>query len=440
MEKHHTDDLFKKILEQPPPMRPRIEDLEDMNRRLEEENRKQKKTFFWMLPFLLVLPFLGATAFYYFKYQTANQLIEQLQTKKEIVETKDTVHQRITIYQYDTIKTVIYEEVIAQLPKENTALPTNKGHLPYITFAEKNFYKDDPLKKNNTFDKSSFQPSQLVLLKDEKVLSLSWLKSILQQGTTLKEIDIAKNPKPNWSITEKIGTLSFLVPSLTYQHPLPPNEHFFTLPTIRKRNTNPLGYFIPTGFRGGVSYSPVGRTINSSLTNNMFSWGIIGEIKFTDRTSLQLGIEQLSLSLEAETPQEVALFPPNLPISDTDFLQEVSGNFKYLQLPFTFQYYFHPDKIWNPYVGIGMIARLPIQAQIQYEWASTQGEYRQTSILNNESFSINNLRTALGIEYTFFTDYTLQLEGYYHHSFEATANPFFQLRYGGLNMGLKYNF
>ena len=117
MERHNTDDLFKKMLENPPPMRPDMDALEDMNRRLDAAQQKERTVVWWWWLPLLFLPFLLSSVFFYFKYQNAQESLDELSLQLVNQQTKidlDTLTQRITIYEYDTVFNRIYQDVIIQ--------------------------------------------------------------------------------------------------------------------------------------------------------------------------------------------------------------------------------------------------------------------------------------------------------------------------------------
>ena len=450
MERHNTDDLFKKMLENPPPMRPDMDALEDMNRRLDAAQTKRRGVVWWWIP-LLFLPFLLSSIFFYTKYQTAQNKLNELNlqlTNQQINTQIDTLTQRITIYQYDTVFNRVYQDVIVQRNiSETPALLASTGSV-FTSPSLPNFGAPD-LSANsaaafNTFDKSSFQPSQLELLRDGKVLSLGQVAVVLENS----EIGTADNSNNNLerstleSLMQNIETLSFLGNRFQYEHPLPPSDHFLNLAS--KSNVdriNPLWYLVPTGFQAGFNWSPFGLIKLPTGNKNVKTIGFLGEVEFTRNTRLQFGVDYLSVPLSAESTEELSLFPTALPNDPADLLKELYGDFTYLQVPITLKYVFQPDKKWKPSIGIGMIARLPLKEQLRYEFVSIQGgEYTQPQPLNDGAFSVENMRGTIGIEYNFYKNYTIQAEGFYNYQFGESTNPYVRFRYGGLNLGLKYKF
>ncbi|MFK7980158.1 MAG: hypothetical protein AB8G86_09275, partial [Saprospiraceae bacterium] len=175
--------------------------------------------------------------------------------------------------------------------------------------------------------------------------------------------------------------------------------------------------------------------------NNLKALGFLGEIEFTRNTRLQFGLDYLNVPLSAESTAELNQFPSAIPNNPADLLKELYGDFTYLQVPLTLKYIFQPNKKWRPSIGVGMIARLPLKEQLRYEFVSVQGgEYDQIQSIGKGAFAITNARATLGLAYNFYKNYTIQAEGFYNYQFGATTNPYFQFRYGGLNMGLKYKF
>ncbi|GEM_PF-3099878 len=451
MERHNTDDLFKKMLENPPPMRPDMDALEDMNRRLDAAQTKRKRVVWWWLIPLLFLPFLLSTIFFYFKYQTAQNNLNELNlqlTDQQLNTQIDTLTQRITIYQYDTIFNQIYQDVIIQrnIP-EIAALRASNGGIfvpPSLpNFGAPDLWANSAATAFNTFDKSSFQPSQLELLRDGKVLSLGQMALVLGKH----EVGVDKNKhslerSQLTSLMRNIETLSFLDNRFQYEYPLPPSDHFLNLSA--KSNVdriNPLWYLVPTGFQAGFNWSPFGLISLPTGNNNVKTIGFLGEVEFTKNTRLQFGVDYLNVPLSAESAEELSLFPTALPNDPADLLKELYGDFTYLQVPITLKYVFQPDKKWKPSIGVGMIARLPLKEQLRYEFLSSQGgEYTQAQPISGGAFSVENMRGTIGIEYNLYKNYTIQAEGFYNYQFGESTNPYVQFRYGGLNLGLKYKF
>jgi len=450
MERHNTDDLFKKMLENPPPMRPDMDALEDMNRRLDAAQTKQRGGVWWWLLPLLFLPFLFSSIFFYLKYQTAQNTLDELNlqlTNQQLNTQTDTLTQRITIYQYDTIYNRVYQEVIIQrnIAKTPALLASNGGY--FIQPSSPNFGAPDLWVNTtaaafNTFDKSSLQPSQLELLRDGEALSLSQIAEVLNKsGVDNGSSSSFKNSILHLLPTD-IETLSFLGNRFNYERPLPLSDHFLNLSAKSNvERINPLWYLVPTGFQAGFNWSPLGIANLPGSDNKVKAFGFLGDVEFTSNTRLQFGVEYLSAPLKAETGEELSQFPAAIPDDPADLLSELYGDFTYLQVPLTLKYVFQPTKKWKPSIGVGMIARLPLKEQLRYEFVSAQiGEYQQIQPLDNGVFSVKNVRGAVGLEYTFYKNYTIQAEGFYNYQFGVSTNPYVQFRYGGLNMGLKYKF
>lgn len=443
MEKHNTDDLFKKMLEHPPPMKPDMAALEDMNRRLDEaEAAKQnrKGVFFWWLFPLLLLPFLLGTCFFYIKYQTAQKTINELNlqlTDSSI----DTINQTIVIQQFDTIFNTIYQDVIVQRIQDKPAaiLAANSTTFgaSFLPNSGNNYFNSVIADVFNTFVKISSHPSQSDLVRNGKAVSLSTMGSMLEE-TKGTNSSIAAN---NWSTIEPIPSLSLLGERFNKAQLLPLSDHFFALSAKNNENINPLWYFIPTGFQAGINWNPISRINLPGSNNNAKTIGLTGEIEFTKNTRLQFGIDYLNVPLKAESIETLNQFPSMMPNDPADILNELYGNFKYLQIPITLKYVFQPNKKWKPSIGIGMIARLPIKEQLKYEYISAQtGEYSLFQELPASGFTTKNWRASIGLEYRLYKQISIQGEGFYNHEFGTSTNPYFKLRYGGLNIGLKYKF
>ncbi len=451
MERHNTDDLFKKMLENPPPMRPDMDALEDMNRRLDAAQTKRRGVVWWWPIPLLFLPFLLSSIFFYLKYQTAQNSLNELNvqlTNQQLNTQIDTLTQRITIYQYDTVFNRIYQDVIIQrnISEIPALLATNgsvfkQPHLPNFGIPD---LTANSAAAFNTFDKSSFQPSQLELLRDGKVLSLGEIAAVLgNSGIEIKDNSNNSQARSTLGLLmQHIETLSFLDNRFQYEHQLPPSDHFFNLAS--KSNVdriNPLWYLVPTGFQAGFNWSPFGVIKLPTGNKKVKTIGFLGAVEFTRNTRLQFGVDYLDVPLSAESAEELSLFPTVLPNDPADLLKELYGDLTYLQVPITLKYVFQPTKKWKPSIGVGMIARLPLKEQLRYEFISSQGgEYTQTQPISGGTFSVENMRGTIGVEYNFYKNYTIQAEGFYNYQFGESTNPYVRFRYGGLNLGLKYKF
>ena len=455
MERHNTDDIFKKMLENPPPMRPDMEALEDMNKRLDAAKNKEKVGGLWWLVPLLFLPFVFGTFFFYHEFQTAKKTISDLNleltelstssTNNQNLISRETLTKQITIYKYDTIFNKIYQDVIIQrkineISATVATIGENISNINYLSSALENFnvaFAD----KVNTFDNSSYQPSQLELLGNGKVLSLGQIGAILVNGQIAGNATSSNENRLN-SLAPSIERIAFLNNRFQFEYPLPNSDHFLNLNSKSENDINPLWYLVPTGLQIGMNWSPVGIVKSTIGNKKVKSIGILGEVEFTKSTRLQFGLNYLSIPISAESQEELAQFPALSPDDSSDILKELYGDFNYLEVPLSLKYVFNPDRKWKPSIGIGMIARLPIREQLRYEFVSNQGgEYKINQIIEaGSSFNVNNIRGSIGLEYNFYKNYTIQAEGFYNYQFGTPTNPYLNFRYGGLNMGLKYKF
>jgi hypothetical protein len=449
MEKKDTNDIFKKILEQPPPMLPDMEALKDMHRRLdehEERKAKEKSALLWWLIPLCVLPFLFSSMYFFSKYQTAQKNLEILnsQLAQNHVNLKasaiDTLTQRITIYEYDTILNTIYQDQIINRKKSKSSFAAREyAFISSLSPSLRNEGTQPHIDAINTFKYSSIQPFHPELHRAGKVLSTNQLVQLLHQ----EQLAIASEtnnllPKNKAVIAPPLPPVAFLNSIFKLEQPLPEVD-FTTYQSDAKRSINPLWHLTPVGFHVGLNLSSVGFTKISGLNSYLFNIGLAGEIEFIQNARLQVGFDYLTIDLETESPEEISRFPPITPDDPSDRLKEVNGDFAYLQIPITFRYIFPTHKKWKPVIGVGMTSILPISENLEYEFISQQrGDYDIKGSVNSTSFSTKNIRGILGFEYKFSKKYSLQTEAYYNYGFEENENLLFNARYGGLNLGLKY--
>ena len=114
MEDNYFDKKLKKILESPPDFKLDQSALAAMGHRLDDLHIKEKSRRRALAGWLLLFLPLFAGGFYFFSdYQTLNKQVELLTVKLENIE-KDTLHNKIITYQYDTVYTVVYKEKIIE--------------------------------------------------------------------------------------------------------------------------------------------------------------------------------------------------------------------------------------------------------------------------------------------------------------------------------------
>ena len=431
MDENYFDQKIKESLDNHPAFSPQENEVLDLQKRLYAAMPRKRRTglAMWLvLPFLLLPMAIGAFYFYE-KYTDLHENVEQLSHQINILKKDSIIVQKKIIYQFDTIYKTVYREVVVERENEQIAVSNlnSSDFLLYSRVFSSPFALPGDRSRHSLFylDRSYTVKDYLgqhpmILLDDvEQVSSAPENKIILKDPESIKEIGLGK-----------INSQFDYLPEL---------KKYFSPGEIKpaKRNINPLWYFVPQGMNIGVNYSLWGSAKTLSGNSGFSQIGVSGEIIFPKDIRLHVGINRVSFSFEEKEFAAAQQYPQLPPDNAGDLFREMKGDFTYLQIPVQLKYsLFNQDNI-RPVLGFGFSAYRQIKQQFKYEYIGSNGEYDKSQNFDNGEFSVNNLYGSLGIEYHFKYGLSANLEGFYHHGFDLNPNQFFELRYWGVNVGMR---
>jgi len=435
MANKYTDKKLKEILENPPEMKPDFNALSDMKRRLEEAAPKKKKAlnpWFWLLP-LFILPFIGSSIFFYLKYETLNEKLDQL-TLQSVDFQQDTVHKSYITYQYDTIYTTIYKEILIELPVEEKAFSTLDLTSRYPNLFQQNSIQGSTpsiFDGGQNFNQPGLFASPGLGLYRPNVLSN---KDSAQQKLS------ALNEGAAFGVSKLISSL----PLKLLSNPGDFNEEEkmnFSPKVFKEKNVNPLYYFVPQG--GNLSLTGMPFLIGKGQTTNFFGTNLAlnGALRFYQNVELEIGLERLQIKSEIKDQAEADAYPFIAPDNADDLFKEIKFNLNYLQIPVTLRKYFYSDKSFSPFFGLGLVAYKPLKQEFEYEYVNGLiGEYYVGDSFSEGAFSLNNWRVDIGGQFRLRKNMSARAGLMYQYGNTQGPGEYFNLRFGGLNLGLKYDF
>lgn len=433
MDEKHFDESLKKILENAPSFEVDEQAIADMRHRLDEAERRKRSGvgWPWWLAALIALPFLITSIFFYLKLQKYQDQVngETLHLTQRI----DTIIEKHVVYHFDTIYTKVYREMILE-PEYVSRNDLGIGQMDRtLGFWDIGKLRTGPA---GLYDRTKSELWQEWNYFNNNPL-LNWRKEANSGNATESSEEL------DWSQLTAIGGLPLKplqLPREYYWNKGVENDWPKPDSTQTKRKINPVYYFMPTGFDLAVHGSPINFVKLPNKSINGFGYGVAGAIQFGKKVRMRLGAELLKLDFELKNDSDFTIFPSIDPENPNDELKELYGKVNYLQIPLSFQYYFRPEKSLRPYLDVGMIASRPTNQSLRYEFIGTGGEYYLSQSFDNTAFSINNLRTALGFEVLLWKNFYGNVEGFYHYNFEQPEETLLQLRYWGLDLGMKYKF
>lgn len=440
MEDNYFDNKLKDILENPPEFKPDARAISDMERRLDApiNNKPSRAAWLWWLLPLFFLPFLFGTIFFYTKYQTLNTKLNDLNSQL-IHYQKDTTSQNYITYHYDTIYNTIYKDIIVERHYERQVVPPP---IRYATFG--NYSNPSNLLGSRNLTDFGVYSAGNVFGQPPNVFSAPFINSgqFLEKGLSRQEL-LEKEFDLKNRIAERIKDLD-LEEVETYKR----FRHIHLQEMINdpnwepfERNVNPIRYFVPKGINVSFAHSPTNNGNFSDANYSGKSVGLYAALEFHKNIQLQIGAENLGLEFEIKDQSLYTKYPIVNPDDPTDFLKELKVNTKYLQIPIIFQKSFRMNKVLQPIFGVGIVATKPYKQNIKYEYISSNvGEYDKNQTLKAGDFSVNNIRTTIGLNYNFWRKWSLHSEFMYQHAFEQGAGEYHKLNYFGWRTGLKYSF
>jgi len=423
----------------------------DLENRLDNDPPKRTGGISWIpiLSFLFLT--LCSTGFFAYKYYTTDYqftlLQEQYQLEKNTWKTqKNNAVQNITIL--DTV----YKEILISKTIENTipaAFVSNTNRYPN-DFYHWNISPKDIYRHQEFFDKFNYFSSSSFLNSTD--LTKNNIPSVAEKKVNNLASVIEDKEQEDFIDSDHVISNLLVLPI----HSLPINENELTVkdqaPLLnvdyfpkRRRSLNSYLYplrpkTISINALGGIARS---LNIEGSRGNINGKMGL--EIGYGNNFGFLVGVEYITNSFEYYLEAEERSNPEGLtPIpakNDGDLLNEIYGDFKYVQIPFGIQYYFRDHKRLQPYIGLGLVAHKALKSEMLYEYLSIMEEYSFTeNNLLTRDYILSDIWSSVGLRYHLNNKWAFLFQS----STQVTLNNhpliYQNHQYFKWNVGLQYQF
>ena len=426
MDDNFFDDKLKRILESPPEYRPDMAAVSDMQNRLRAAQFISGKNMGWLalVPFLFLSVLFGG-GFFYYKTKALNT--EVIELRKQIAQfnvQKDTLINKHIVYQYDTIYKVTYIEKTIENKTPVYSNPISNNYLA-SSYLPKQIGRLNSLK--NKFD---WGPDKYGFPVPGRLPGLSFFE---KNNSTDEKAVLEKNKEIGFVEVLPLGKLSHLNsfgPDLNSK--LNKNH-----PVGNKKKINPLLYFRPTGFSIKGQYAPF-LFMQNKHGGKGKTYNLTGAFELPKNRSLLIGLEFFNFNFKIEGNENLSGLPSPVPNNPGDVLSEIYTNFRYLQIPLGIRHDLLKNSRLHPAVSAGVVAVIPLSQKFKYEYKGNFTEYELEAGSKGGSFSMDNLRLGIGLDYSLWKNFSLGTEINYQHGFSKDEAAFSKIKYWAFHFGIKY--
>ena len=431
MDDNYLDKKLKDILQSGSQFEPDAAAMHDMQKRLRVVQPAKKNRY--GLPILLsilLLFLLSSLGLTYKKQMILSQQVQDLNHQMSQITQQDSIINSHIIYQIDTIYQVVYQQKHVSSPGLSVAkLPFFTYHptTPFITSNSGQLLGQTL----NTDTRWSLTKNGLSLL--DIPSGSSFFESATQEKQDLPEaIHYTSLLEPlTGPSLKKLAGHNSTNPSLL-------SKIDYDFLTVRKNKVKPAYYFIPSGFTAELNASPL-LFPTHDFGGSAYSFGAKGSVELPQGRALEVGVELLNMDFELkDNPEKFSIFPVANPNDPTDVLHELKGNLRYVQIPVSIRQRFMSNRKFRPSVALGLVAYRPLRQRFVYEYIDATDEYKLENTFTIGSFSVDNIRVALGFEYSLGNRISIEPELQYQSGSSLNANEYFKLRFWAGNIGLKY--
>lgn len=449
---NNFENHIKSILDNPPdfPFDQRL--WEDMESRLDDnKNNKPQNGFAGRLPLLIMLLFTSALAgFFYFKHYKATeriaaiekQLLSQNQTQSE-----SKTNQHLTVV-YDTIFNTVVVNTVQDFKPDFPALSSGNQFRGLNTIPNSTLSYPD-------FKQFSFETDWDLLSQTPYFSSISMLNfGAVKNYTQTNEKNVVDNQSDKNS-TDAIGLDPYSTATRKLEvlalFPLD-NERSADLPDIfvpEISHRKPPVFYLDKLKPTRISVSGTAGTFTSlNLGGNGFNLrgSAHVEVGFGERFSGIVGIEyftnDFNKEIDVDNPEELEGFPDLPPLNEEDILQNIQGDFNYLQIPIGIKYMVFQQKHLFPFLSAGVIAGGTSKSRLEYDYfSSTIGNYpvSQGNLLPRD-FELSAFWTSIGFEIELNRNWSFLMEGSSQFDFNKGKYRYENLQILKLSTGVQYEF
>ena len=425
LDEQNFDKALKRILDNPPPMDPSKEVLEEMFERLEAHAPSAWGTL-WMWPRPLwlsvaLLPFLLGFAYLFNQLSLSQQKIHELELQLLSSTTVfDTLTHQQVVYRYDTIVQVRYIE--------NRLLATTYGgnhssrvQLPvYPTLG--------------SYLSHTYTPGSSPVNGSSFLYSSSYAGKAFHHAGSLEE-----TPESN----RLIGgyPISSLLPQLSAPLTAPKgvSEEIEVPSLLLKKASVPVGYQLRFLHPSEVEVRAQLQRASILPEEQAGLGGVLSaRIGYGKKVGLVGGVEFTRWNFEEKEAEKVASYPPGIPRNEEDRLKELYVSLSLLEVPLGIQYRILPQSTWRPYVGVEALFRKAISQNLGYEYISNFEEYRVNTPLDSTPFSFGGLRFSGGVQYPMTSNWNLHGGIWYAGDLQETSETLIPMDRWGAQVGVSY--
>jgi len=428
MDDKYFDDELKKILESPPDFQPDKTAINDLKNRLESLHLSKRNRVSWRsLLFLLLLFFvLGGGFIFYEEYNRLKNEVQQLSQQliniqdEESIDSSIIIKKRI-IYEIDTIYHIINQQNTIKSVNNSLSIPNHQ------------LERTPP----NNFSNLSYKNWDIVVNGKKGINNNLKFDTDFSSNLLMDGLDTKNSIPTNYGILTSIEQqeIGLLETNLLLEL----DKYYLFSSQEKKKNLHLVDYFSPQDFQIEINVAPL-IFPNHQFGGNAFAYGLLGAIDFPKGRSIKVGLELLNMNFSFNDANNFSDLPIPDPSDPNDDLHEIYGNLSYLQIPISLHQSVLNQRKIQLELGVGLTAYLPLKQNFQYEYYSSNGEYKLRSNFNERVFSFDNLRLSLGADYVINKKITLQSDLIYQHGYSLNNLGYLKLRYSALQLGLKYRF
>jgi hypothetical protein len=430
------------------------------------ENRLNKrdnwrKILLWLLPLLLLSALAGGWFYTWYQLQQArknvpnNSLIDNTRRHKDTLQ--DTIIRRTIIYQNDTIyrKILLIDQQYFPKPNPlstldnmtNDSLKAEKKHSDKIAHLNPRIaFKSDTatsiiakniLPSNLKTDKS-IEPT---LLRNESgAPNMTNIKEKTPRDSDQKEKNELSNVKiPPLSISDKKDTDTIQKVAAVITEPEKKEEEpedktaEKELKPIIKRTLR-----LPSIYLGTVAAAHwvLAKDFSNSWERQI---GVRAEVEVSNNFSFVTEVAFGKTKIKSETDKTLAngiTVPEPLPSYKFEYWS--IENLKIFEYMAAIQYKFNENRIFRPYMAVGVNGRTILPHEIEFEYKNSQNDtekYERLNVLNSTTH-INQIYGAGGIQWHPLSRWRFLVEGFV--SYPTKNNPLV-FREIGAKAGVTFN-
>lgn len=425
------DKELKRILDNPPPMDPSKEVLEEMFERLETHAPSALGSLLlWPRPLwlsLALLPFLVGFGYLFYQLSLSQQKIHELELQllQPMSVSDTTIHHQV-IYRYDTVVHVRYIEnrqvaTYGGGPSARVPFPPSPLFSSYSS-AYTNRPSHTYLPNRRLFFDSSYRGFR------------SFQKDDYLTFSTPEKPSDERYIYQVQAIPRSLPLLSSLLTSPKEDTPLKEVP-----PLLLKKASIPFGYHLR--FFNPDEVEVMAQFQRASVVprdHPGLGGGLSARIGYGKSLGIMGGVELTRWNFEEKEESEIENYPSGTPRNAEDRLKELYVTLSLLEVPMGVQYRLFPQNTWNPYIGVETLFRKAISQNLGYEYINNFEEYRVDVSTGSSPWSFGGLRLSGGVQYPLTPNLNLTSGLWYATDLQDTPETLIPMDRWGVKVGVGY--